>query len=203
MIFLIASCAAFSPHIGFVLADAPPWFWDCSSLPWWCMSMLSSVRWGHHSVSRDRLNPSESTAAASPNTSAIGATTPNSSGSSHTLHEIWGRVTVMQGHAWQGDISISGVDLIFLSLLAFSGWLTDVQRPEALNFDCMHIYACIMSQALQWLKKTYLQYNSNKMWFDFLKCHHQYVCQVPWMYVLSLFLSLHVSVSVSFLSVHV
>lgn len=61
--------------------------------------MISSVRWSHYSVSHDRLNPSESTAAVSPNTSAIGAATPDSSGSSHTLHEISGRGAVMQGHA--------------------------------------------------------------------------------------------------------
>lgn len=120
-----------------------------------CVNIISSVRWGHHSVRADRLNLCENAAAASPNTAATGATTPASSLSSHTLHEISGRGAVMQGRSWQGGIFILGVSLMVV--LSSPGWLASVQRPEDLNFDWVRV---LLSEALKWLKKTHLQFQS-------------------------------------------
>lgn len=126
-----------------------------------------------------------------PNTSAIGATTACSSWSSNTLHEASGRGAVMQGHAWRGDIFISGVHppppFFFFS---FPGWL------EALSFDCLY---SLISEALQWLKSNY---NSINICIALLKCHSQYVCLVPWMYVLSGLIGAHVMFALNGKCVH-
>lgn len=55
------------------------------------------------------------------------------------------RGAVMQGHAWQGDIFISGGGelIVILSFPASPGWLAAVQRPEVLNSHCV----CVLSHA--------------------------------------------------------
>lgn len=82
----------------------------------------------------DRLNPRENT--------VIGAATPASPASTHTLHEISGRGAVMQGHAWQEGTFISGGEShwysFFSNLLCLTRQCAKNQTSEL--WLCMCVY---------------------------------------------------------------
>lgn len=118
----------------------------------------------------DRLNPREKT--------VIGAATPASPASTHTLHEISGRGAVMQGHAWQEGTFISGGEShwysFFSNLLCLTRQCAKNQTSEL--WLCMCVYNIRGSQKIK--ENTYISVMMWRCGVPFLKCHHQYVCQV-------------------------
>lgn len=91
----------------------------------------------------DRLNPRENT--------VIGAATPASPASTHTLHEISGRGAVMQGHAWQEGTFISGGEShwysFFSNLLCLTRQCAKNQTSEL--WLCMCVYNIRGSQKIK------------------------------------------------------
>lgn len=99
---LTAFLAVFLPHLDLwvmclspgCLADAPLFL---------CEHDIKCEMGGHHSVLLTDWIPVKTLQLPLPYTSATGVTAPPSTTSSRLLHEISGRGSVMQGHAWQGD----------------------------------------------------------------------------------------------------
>lgn len=106
-----------------------------------------------------------------PYTSATGATTPASSTSSRMLHEISGRGSVMQGHAWQGGIFISGVNLrVILSSLSRLTWCCGNTWGFWALIVCVYSHYNMRGPPIN---KDTTPIISITMCSARLKCHHQ------------------------------